>query len=113
MGEKIMNFFIEENIKKDLIILSKREGRTIKEIATELFTEYLKIHKAGNPQHLLNKFLENEDFVGFPSMAVTLEEKRSYLLSQCYDAENERLNTFGKQLWSHVTQWYYEMEKIA
>ena len=73
----------------------------------------MKLHKEGNPQHDLKKFMENEDFVGFPSIAIDKIKKEEYIKNNCLkkDIETGELvfTDFGKELWNHVTQWYYEL----
>ena len=103
MKDKLVNFFLDEEKKRELDILAKREGRTLKEIFTEITEEYLKIHKEGNPQHLITSFQDNEDFMGFPSMAVSLENKRKYL---------ERLDPkMANELFWHIQEWESILKK--
>jgi hypothetical protein len=97
MKDKIVNFFLNEEKKKELDMLAVREGRTLKAIFTELIEEYIKIHKEGNPQHLITSFQDNEDFMGFPSMAITLENKRKYL-----DKLDPRMIN---ELFWHIQEW--------
>lgn len=103
MKDKLVNFFMSEEKKKELDILSKREGRTLKDIINELIDEYIKVHKEGNPQHTLISYQENEDFSGFPSMAVTLENKRKYIGNLTPKME--------KELYWHVQEWYNLLQK--
>ena len=44
MAEKIVNFFLEEAKKKKLDVISKRDGKSLKDIFTEVIDEYNKIH---------------------------------------------------------------------
>ena len=108
--EKLVNFFLDIETKKELDILSKREGRSLKDIFAELATEYVKIHKEGNPQLLLTEYQENEDFVGFPSMAIAYPKKKTWIKKYCN--EDGRMNDMGKELWGHVLQWQIELEKL-
>ena len=77
-----------------------REGRSASEVITELIKEYTKIHKNGNPQHLLSSFQNNEDFIGFPSMATKLKDKRKYV--QKVLTKNPKLK---QEMKDHLTQW--------
>lgn len=109
MTEKLFNFFLDDDVKKELSLLALREGRTLKDILNEQAKEYVKVHKEGNPQHELTSFINNEDFIGFPSIAITPEKKRQYILDNCID--NDKLNEFGKELWFNVCEWYKTLEK--
>jgi len=110
MAERGIMFQCEEALKKELDILSKREGRTLKEIMSELIKEYVKTHKEGNPQHLILKFMENEDFTGFPAMAIDYSKKKEYVLK--FLQEDGKLNKLGRELWGHVSQWQLQLEKL-
>ena len=110
MGEKPILFNYDEDKKKELAILAKREGRTLKEILTEIADEYLKVHKDGNPQHLMTNFVENEDFTGFPSMGVSYDMKKKYIKKHL--SKDNRMNDLGKELWGHVLQWEKELRKL-
>ena len=111
--EKLVNFQLDAKIYHDLKMLAVRENRTIKDILKEEIESYIKVHKEGNPQHLLSKFIENEDFTGFPSIAVNKQKKKEYLMAYCVELnDKEKLNPFGIELWNHVTQWYHLMEKL-
>lgn len=105
MEEKLVNFHLDSEIYHDLKMLALRENRTVKDILREEIEDYIKVHKEGNPQHLISKFMENEDFIGFPSIAIDKILKENYIKKNCIDENG--LNEFGNQLWGHVTQWYY------
>jgi len=94
---KLTNFFLEDNLHQDFKILAAREGRSIKEIITELIEDYLKKHMEGNPQHLITKYSENEDFMGFPAIALNPQNKRSYLKKMPEDMKIELL--YNVQEW--------------
>ena len=68
-----------DKMNQELKLLAAREGKTVREILTEQALEYVKIHKEGNPQHLLTQYQENEDFLGFPAMSINTEAKKNYL----------------------------------
>ena len=92
MSEKLVNFVLDEKLKQELDILSKREGRTLKEIFSELVGDYVKTHKEGNPQHLMDSFLENTDFLGFPSIALSKQNKLKWFDSlSVSDTDKEKL----------------------
>ena len=109
MTEKLFNFYLDEDVKRELSILALREGRSLKDIMNEQAKEYVKIHKEGNPQHELTGFMNNDDFIGFPSIAITPEKKKQYIIDNCTD--DERLNNFGKELWFNVCEWHMILEK--
>lgn len=94
---KLFNFFLEENIAQDFKILASREGRSMKDILNELIVDYLKQHMEGNPQHLITKWAENEDFVGFPNITLSPHNKRSYLKTMPEDMKAELL--YNVQEW--------------
>jgi len=94
---KLVNFNLENNIYQDLKILAAREGRTIKDILTEQIEDYLKKHIEGNPQHLLTSYTENEDFIGFPNITLSPQNKRSYLKKMPEDMKIELL--YNVQEW--------------
>lgn len=87
-----------------------REGANVGDKLTELISEYTKKHKEGNPQHLVTKWMDNEDFIGFPTIADDYSKKKAYVLKNCQ--EDNRLNNFGKELFGHVCQWYEELKKL-
>ena len=94
---RLLNFELDNNIHQDFKILATREGRTIKEILTELIEDYLKQHMEGNPQHLITKWSENEDFIGFPNITLSPQNKRSYLKTMPEDMKIELL--YNVQEW--------------
>jgi len=94
---KLTNFFLEDNLHQDFKILAAREGRSIKEIITELIEDYLKKHLEGNPQHLLTSYTANEDFIGFPNITLSPQNKRSYLKKMPEDMRIELL--YNVQEW--------------
>ena len=108
--EKEVLFYMPKSLKTELAILAAREGKSIKEIMNEITAEYVKVHKEGNPQHLITKFSENEDFTGFPSMAIDYSKKKTWIEKYCN--EDGRLNELGKELWGHVLQWKIELQKL-
>jgi len=55
------------------------------------------IDKEGNPQHLITSSMENEDFMGFPAIALSSENKRKYLKKMPEDMKLE--------LQGHVQSW--------
>jgi len=59
--------------------LAKREGIKFSPLLMRIIEDYVITHKQGNPQHLITSSLENEDFMGFPAMAIKTKNKRSYL----------------------------------
>lgn len=94
---KLTNFFLEDNLHQDFKIIAAREGRSIKDILTELIEDYLKQHMEGNPQHLLTSYTENEDFIGFPNITISPQNKRSYLKTMPEDMKAELL--YNVQEW--------------
>jgi len=70
---------MDDDLKHELDILAARESRTIKEIVIEQIENYIKTHKEGNPQHLLTQYQANEDFLGFPAIALSPQNKKKYI----------------------------------
>lgn len=110
VNEETVYFHMPEEIKKELKIVATREGRTIKDILNEITEEYVKAHKEGNSQHLLTSYQENEDFIGYPSMAIDFDKKKAYVTK--YLQKDGRMNELGKAFWGHVNQWHSEMMKL-
>ena len=100
--EKLVNFHINAELYHELKILAAREGRKIKDILAEEIAKYVKIHKKGNPQHLMTSFTDNEDFVGFPSMAIDNINKEIWL------DKNPKLND---ELAGRVQEWVFIYKK--
>ena len=109
-AEEEVLFYMPKSLKAELKIISARENKSIKEILNEQTSEFVKAHKDGNEQHLITSSMENEDFVGFPSMAIDYRKKKSY--SSKYLQKDGRLNDMGKQMWGHVSQWQAILEKF-
>lgn len=86
---RLLNLELNEEIHQELKLLAARESRSIKDIVTEQITEYIKVHKEGNPQHLITSSMENEDFMGFPAMAIKTHNKRAYLKKMPEDLKLE------------------------
>jgi len=95
---------IDDDLKKELDILCAREGRTLKDIVIEQIKDYVKTHKEGNPQHIMDKFLADEDFVGFPAVGINKEKKQEYVKKYLIQDGN-RLTPLGQELWSHICAW--------
>ena len=107
MSEHLVKFQLDDKIKQELDILAKREGRTLKDIFTELVDEYLKTHKEGNPQHLMSSYLENTDFLGFPSIALDKMNKEKWFnLKTVNDKQKEVL------FW-HIQEYKTILESIG
>jgi len=94
---RLMNFLIDEDLHKELKLLSIREGRSIKDILNEQAKEYVKTHKEGNPQLLITHYQDNEDFMGFPAMSIKHKNKKDYL--------DKMPDDMIKQLQYHIQEW--------
>jgi len=101
---------IDDDLKKELDILSAREGRTLKDIVIEQIKDYVKTHKEGNPQHIMDKFLADEDFIGFPAMAISSEKKKEYVKNYLIQ-DGDRLTPMGQELWAHICDWQESLRK--
>jgi hypothetical protein len=105
MNEKLVNFMMNEDMYKELKMLSLRENKSIKEIINEQLEEYVKVHKEGNPQHTIDSFAMNEDFYGFPSIAINKIKKSEWINSE--RVKEKDLET----LFWHVQEYKTELEK--
>jgi len=70
---------LNKELYHELKMLSVRENKPIKDILKTEIEHYIEVHKEGNPQHLLTQYQENEDFMGFPAIALSPQNKRKYL----------------------------------
>ena len=77
--------------------LARREGTKMSPLLMQLIEEYVSKHQEGNPQHLITKFQENDDFLGFPAMTIKTQDKRSYIKKM---PEKMKL-----KLMYHVQEW--------
>ena len=101
---RLLNLELNEELHKELKLLAARESRSIKDIVTEQITEYIKVHKEGNPQHLITSSLENEDFLGFPSMATDTKNKKKYL--------KKMPKEMIEQMSYHIQEWQGFLKKL-
>ena len=109
MSEKYHGVYLEEEVAKEFKILATREGKKIKQLHKDIILEYVKTHKEGNPQHLIQQWLENEDFTGLPAMGISLDNKKSYTAKHLI--KEQRLTDLGQQAWGHVCEWYTILKK--
>jgi len=77
--------------------LANREGIKLSPYLMRIFEDHVKVHKEGNPQHLITSSMDNEDFLGFPAIALSPENKRKYLKKMPEDMKLE--------LQGHVQSW--------
>lgn len=70
----------------------------MKEHFEEYMKEHVKVHAQGNPQHMITSYLQNGKFIGFPSMAIKIEDKRMYVAQM----DNKLL----QELWTHICEWH-------
>jgi hypothetical protein len=107
--EEEVLFYMPKSLKTEIRIIAAREGKSIKEIMNEISAEYAKGHKEGNDQHLITSFQEDEDMVGYPSMATSYDKKKAYVKKHCQ--EDGKLTDFGKILFGHISQWHSVLMK--
>ena len=74
MAEKLVNFFMDEELKHELDVLSKRERRTIKQILNDLAGKYVKEHGDGNPNFELTQWVDNSDMQATPAFMRTMDD---------------------------------------
>ena len=94
----------------ELKIIASRERKSKAALIMEIIEEYVLAHKEGNSQHLLTSFVENEDFVGFPSVALDLRAKREYVAKHLQT--KGRINDLGSKLYGHIDEWQRELQKL-
>lgn len=102
--EKPLLINIDVNIKSEFEIIVKREKSTNKKLLTAIIKEYVEAHKEGNSQHLMTSFLESDDFIGFPSVALSIEQKRTYVEKNLIDKDG-KLTELGTKLFYHNQEW--------
>lgn len=94
---KLCNFYIDEKLHYELKMLAAREGRSITDILNELSLDYVKMHKEGNPQHLITSYLKNGQFIGFPNISIKTLDKKNYVKNM----DKKMI----KELYIHVCEW--------
>jgi len=94
---KMTSFIFEATLLDEFKGLCQREGKSMKEHFEDYMKDHVQVHKEGNPQHLLTKYTDNEDFLGFPAIALSPENKRKYLKKMPEDMKLE--------LQGHVQSW--------
>ena len=94
---KMTTFVFEALLLEEFRGLCQREGKSMKEHFEEYMKDHVKTHKEGNPQHLITHYSNNEDFLGFPAIALSPQNKRSYLKKMPEDMRIELL--YNVQEW--------------
>jgi len=98
----LVNFEYDKEKWQQFRLLAMRESRTVKSIITEVIDEYLKIHKEGNPQHLITLFTENEDIQGFSAVGINNEKKQKWI------DKNPKLK---EEMVVKIQEWKFIFEK--
>jgi len=94
---KMTSFIFEATLLEEFRGLCQREGRSMKQHFEDYMKDHVKVHKEGNPQHLITSSMENEDFMGFPAIALSPQNKRKYLKKMPEDMKQE--------LYYNVQEW--------
>lgn len=55
-------------VLRNLMKIASREGRPVSQILLDLAEEYIRKHASGNPGFSLDKWLDNEGFIAFPTL---------------------------------------------
>ena len=97
MGSKMTSFNFDESMLSEFKNLANREGKSMKDLLEDYMENYIKIHKNGNPQHLIDNFIDNVDFVGFPAIALDIKNKKKHL--EKMDKE------MADKLYWHIQEW--------
>ena len=77
--------------------IAHRDGMKLSPLLMRLIEDYVKTHYEGNPQHLITSSIDNEDFMGFPAIALNPQNKRKYLKKMPKDMIEEL--RFNVQEW--------------
>ena len=101
----LRTFETYEEIYKIFKSICDREGEKVTKKIASMIEEYVKVHKEGNPQHTIDNFVTNEDFYGFPSIAVSKKDK-----SKCINSDRIKTEDLTKLFW-HVQEYKTELEK--
>jgi len=94
---KMTSFIFEATLLEEFRGMCQREGKSMKEHFEDYMKDHVKVHMEGNPQHLITSSMNNEDFMGFPAMAIKAYNKRSYIKKM---PEKMRV-----ELLYHVQEW--------
>ena len=95
---KMTSFLFEAVLLEEFKSLCQREGKSMKEHFEDYMKDHVEVHKEGNPQHLITSSMDNEDFMGFPAMAISDQNKRIYLKKMPKDMRQAMM--FHLQSWS-------------
>lgn len=91
-NERMTSFVLDSQTLDDFKSIITREGKSMKSLIEEFMKDYIKVHKDGNPQHLITSFSENTDFNGFPSIAIDRKNKEKWInLNTVHKKEVEKL----------------------
>ena len=95
----VYTFSCEAELLERFKEVARREGRPVSRLLQELMEDYLKKHGRGNPAFPLDKWVENKDFIAFP----TLGEKPDPELAK--KMPDEMVQTIRYYSW----EWYQLM----
>jgi len=95
----LINFEVSKEVREELKILAARESRSVKDILTEVAVDYIKIHKEGNPQHLMDNFLDNTDMRGYPALGARANDIKAWFESNKNDEKLMQAIKFKLQEW--------------
>lgn len=101
----LRTFETNEEIYKIFKSICDREGEKVTKKIASMIEDYVKVHKDGNPQHTIDAFTTNEDFYGFPSIAINKQKKSEWINS---DRIKDKDLT---ELYWHVQEYKTELEK--
>ena len=101
----LRTFETNEEIYKIFKSICDREGEKVTKKIASMIEDYVKVHKDGNPQHTIDTFVLNEDFYGFPSIAIDKKKKSEWINSD--RIKEKDLN----ELYWHVQEYKTELEK--
>ena len=78
---KLANIGFQETrpgVYADLKKIAEVEHIKLNELQTRLMENYVKVHKAGNPNYTIDNFINNKDFIATPAFAATEEQWNNY-----------------------------------
>jgi len=79
MPEKLMAFFIPEEIHDQVKKMAIQDKKKLKEYLKEIVLEHIKNHGDGNPGSTMDQFIETPDFKAVPAFFRTREDWQSYI----------------------------------
>jgi len=91
MSEKFMGVYLDEDKINEFHMLALKERKKLKTLHLEIIEDYIKKHKDGNPQYIIDQF-NDPDFIACPAFYSNYQKWLSYY-SKATPKELEKLKT--------------------